>query len=174
MKKINLLSKYSLILSLILISYGYVCRIANIYFFWESKSIGWVLLFISFLIILFQLIKNKKNINKKAILEKVASGIVILVLAVKAILMITVPFSDAYATAKKYLKNNQVLSSEIGNINSFSLIPLGGIQKSTDSNGESGYATINLTVKGDLKFKDLTIYISKAPDSNEWLVDSLE
>jgi len=66
------------------------------------------------------------------------------------------------------------LNNEIGEIEGFGLIPTGGIQKTTDSQGTYGAATINLTIKGQKKFKDVTVYVIKYADQPEWIVEGFE
>lgn len=173
-KQLNKFTKTVLIAGLISIFYGYLCRLIGIYFFWESKSIGWTLLFIGLIGFLSNRIKNKITEKKKTLLEKIGIGIIIFILLVQTILVTVIPFTDAYSVAKTYLTNDNSFKTEIGNITGFGLIPTGGIQKTTDSSGEYGSATINLTVKGDKKFKDITIYVVKNADSPDWKVEGIE
>ncbi len=173
-KQLNKFTKTVLIAGLTLILYGYLCRIIGLYFFWESKSIGWTLLFIGVISFLSNRVKIKTTEKKKTLLEKIGIGLIIFILLIQTILIAVIPFTDAYSVAKNYLINDATLKNEIGDINNFGLIPTGGIQKTTDSSGEYGSATINLTVKGDKKFKDITIYVVKYADSLEWKVEGIE
>jgi hypothetical protein len=173
-KQLNKFTKTVLIAGLTFILYGYLCRIIGFHLFWESKSIGWALLLIG----LVGFLSNRININttekKKTLLEKIGIGIIIFILLVQTILIAVIPFTDAYSVAKTYLINDANVKTEIGNITGFGLIPTGGIQKTTDSSGEYGSATINLTVKGDRAFKDITIYVVKNADSPDWKVEGIE
>lgn len=173
-KQINNLTKTALAAALVLIIYGYLCRLTGLYFFWESESIGWVLLFAGAIGFLLTRIKTKAAVKKNTLLEKIGIGIIALILFVKAGLIVIMPFTDAYAAAKKYLTNNRTLKSEVGNIKNFSLDLTGSIQKTSDSSGEYGDATIYLTVKGDKKFKDVALYVVKTADSPEWKVMAME
>jgi hypothetical protein len=173
-KQLNKFTKTALITGLIFILYGYLCRLIGLYFFWESKSVGWTLLFIGVIGFLSNRIKIKTTEKKKTLLEKIGIGIITFILLVQTILITVIPFTDAYSVAKTYLINDTSLKTEIGNITGFGLIPTGGIQKTTNSSGDYGNATINLTVKGDKKFKDITIYVVKNVDSPEWKVEGIE
>lgn len=173
-KQLNKFTKTVLIAGLTLILYGYLCRIIGLYFFWESKSIGWAILFFGVIGFLSNRVKIKTTEKKKTLLEKIGIGLIIFILLIQTILIAVIPFTDAYSVAKNYLINDATLKNEIGNINGFGLIPTGGIQKTTDSSGEYGGATINLTVKGDKKFKDITIYVVKYADGPEWKVEGIE
>jgi hypothetical protein len=173
----NQLSKFMkvvLIAALLLLIYGYVCRWTGIYFFWESKSIGWVLLFIALIGVLLQRIKMKKMIRKKFLIEKIVIGFIIFLLFVKTILLLITPFTDAYAVATTHLRNDNNLQTEIGTIQGFSIIPQGGLSKSTQYGKDSGAATLTLIVKGERKFKEVTVFVVKYEDQQEWVVEGME
>jgi hypothetical protein len=177
MELFNQLSKFMkgiLIAALLLLLYGYVCRWTGIYFFWESKSIGWILLFIVLIGLLLQRIKLKKMIRKKSIFEKIIIGFIIFLLFVKTILLLITPFTDAYAVATAHLRNDSNLQTEIGTIQGFSIIPQGGLNKSTENGKDSGAATITLIVKGEKKFKEVTVFVVKYEDREEWIVEGME
>ena len=173
-KQITRRTSVFLTVGLILIIYGYLCRAVELYFFWESKSIGWTLLLIGITSFLVDRIKHKKTDKRKYLLEQIITGFILFFFLIQTIFLIVIPFSDAFSVAKTYLQNNSDIKNEVGNVTGFGLIPTGGIQKSTDSQGESGNAAITLTIKGDRKFKDVIIYVVKNPDTTAWLVDGLE
>jgi len=173
-KQLNTFTKTALLAGLVLIIYGYLCRFTGLYFFWESKSIGWVLLFAGGIGFLLTSIKTKAAVKKNTLLEKIGIGVIAFSLLITIGLMAIMPFTDAYTASKKYLTNNPALRSEIGNIKSFSLMLTGGIQETRDSSGEYGNATINLIIKGDKKFKDVVLYVVKTADSPEWKVMAME
>jgi hypothetical protein len=177
MQPLQCLSKGTRLISstaILLLVYGYLCRSMGLYFFWESKSAGWILLIIGILFFLIDRIKIKSAAKKKALGEKIGIGICSFILLILAIFLSVIPFTDAYGVARGYLRANNDIRAEIGNVTGFGLIPTGGIEERTDSNGESGNATINLTVKGDRKYKDITIYLSKSSGSPEWKVEAFE
>mgnify|MGYP000294038924 CR=1 FL=1 len=173
----NNLSKFTktfLAVGLIFVIYGYLSRLVGLYFFWESKSIGWAIIFIGLIGLLLDRIKIKKEKEKKSILEKIGIGVIAFILLIQTILIAVIPFTDAYSVAKEYIKNNEQLTDEIGTVNGFGLIPTGGIQKTTDSQGTYGSATINLTIKGKKKYKDVTVYVVKYADQPEWTVEQID
>lgn len=173
-KQLNKFTKTVLIAGLTFILFGYLCRIIGLYFFWESKTIGWTLLLIGIIGFLSNRIKIKTTNKKKTLLEKIGIGIIIFILLVQTILIAIIPFTDAYSVAKEYIYNNTDLKNEIGNITGFGLIPIGSIQKTSDASGEYGSAVIHLTVKGEKAFKDITIYVVKNADSPDWKVVEME
>ena len=153
--------------------YGYLCRAVGLYFFWESKYIGWSLIFLGMIGFLINRIKIKKVQRRKTLLEKIGIGILIIVLLAQCILVSVVPYTDAYKASREFLLNDQRLKNEIGNIRNISLIPLGSIQKNTTGGIETGNATLLLIIKGEKKFKDVTVYVEKAP-GKDWAVIGTE
>ena len=174
LKNLNKFTKTLLITGIVLILYGNISRIIDIYFFWESKSIGWNILFIGIIGLLLSLIKQKKIEKKKRIFENIGVGIIVFGFITQTILMIVIPFTDAYSKAKYFIKTDSTIKKTVGKINGFGLMPTGGIQMVSDSSGEYGNATINLTIKADKKFKDITIYLEKYIDNPNWEVVGLE
>lgn len=174
LRQLNTIKRVILITGFLFIIYGYLCRLVNIYFFWESKSVGWIILLIGIIGLLLEKIKINKLEYRTIIVQRIGIGIIIFIFIIQIIIVLVIPTTDAYRSAKAFILNNKELKKEIGNVTGFGLIPIGGIQKNSDSNGESGYATINLIVKGELKYIDLTIYVEKNTDSEEWIVTGLE
>lgn len=150
-KQLSKFTRLTLTVSLVLLAYGYLCRLIGINFFWESKSLGWAILLIGLIGLLADRIDIKDNENKKTLLEKIGIGLLVFILLVQCILVAVIPFSNAYESTKTYIKNDDSLKKELGEIQGFGLITTGGIQKTTDSSGEYGNAEINLTVKGEKK-----------------------
>jgi hypothetical protein len=173
-KQLSKFTRLTLTVSLVFLSYGYLCRLIGINFFWESKSLGWAILLVGLIGLLSDRIGIKDDEKKKALPEKIGIGFLVFILFVQCILVVIIPFSNAYESAKTYIKDSDILKHELGEIQGFGLIPTGGIQKITDSSGEYGSAEINLTVKGEKKFKDIVVYVIKTADSPEWKVESFE
>jgi hypothetical protein len=166
--------KIILIIAPMVIIYGYLCNYAGMYFFWESGYIGWMLLYIGFIGILQQRIKMKKMIRKETVMEKIIIGIIVFVLLLKTVLLTVTPFTDAYAASKKYLLANGTIQAEVGNIHGFSVVPEGSIHQSTQADKVNGLATIVLLIKGDKKYKRVTIYVAKNENEQEWVVGGME
>lgn len=169
----NNYTKIILICGISLTVYGYLCRLSYLYFFWESKSIGWILILIGVVSLLLRKVKKKKAEGRKSIWEKIGIGVLIFILLIQGILIVVIPRTEAYTAAKQYLLNDTKTESEIGKVLEFSLMPTGGIQISSTNGKESGSATINIIVKGEHKFKDVSISLEKNPQSN-WIVVDME
>jgi hypothetical protein len=172
--KLHQFTYFLLIFSLILIIYGYLCRLIGFNFFWESQSIGFELLLIAILGFLVNRIQVKKSQNKEIISEKIGIGLLCFVLMVQIIVISIIPRTDAYAEAKIFLANDAELKTEIGNIYGFTLIPRGSIQATSTSKGTHSNSVIYLTAKGDKKFKDIVLYLEKSDKDSLWKVQDIE
>ena len=162
-------SQRLLILTIVLLLYGYLCRLLNVYFFWESKAIGWSLVCLSVIFLMRERLQFKKSQEKGTVSERIAIGLMIFVLSVQALLFIEVPHLDAYKIARLYLQTDKAIVNKVGVVKSISLIPLGGFEISTTGGGESGKAEFNFIVKGESKFKDFRVFLYKE-ESSDWRI----
>lgn len=152
-----------------LIIAGYLVRIFDIYIFWESKPIGYVILLICIAILLRQDITTRKKMKVKNVWSHIGFWFIVFILFVKTLLTIILPNSDAYKAAKDQLKNDSQLQLEIGEIKGFTVLPNSRIQ----INGTSGTASITLIIKGTDKYKDMTIHVEKTPQK-DWTITGIE
>jgi len=83
-------------------------------------------------------------------------------------------FSDVYDIATRYIADDQDLKREIGEVKGFGILTTGSIQVESNSYAEYGYAVFNFTLRGDYKYKDVTIELTKSPESPQWNVVKLE
>jgi hypothetical protein len=162
-----------IIISVSLIIIGYFVRIFDLYYFWESKPIGFAALLISIAVILRIDIKIRKEKKLKNIWSHIGFWIITFMLFVKLLMIITIPNTDAYKATKDYIKIDSKLKDELGVINGYSVLPDGGLQTSTDSNGTTGAASISLIIKGTKKYKECIIYVEKEPNTG-WIVKGIE
>jgi len=167
--KLSNLNKVLVRLTIIVLLYGYICRIAGLYFFWESKTIGWLLFFITIISILIQRLKTKKIANKKAVAEKIFIGLILFGLFCQSLIVIIMPQTDAYKSAKQFLITDRVISNEVGSVYDVFLKPVGAISTSSSSAGEIGQADLNFIVKGKNKFKDINLKLTKEIDT-DWII----
>ena len=163
-----------MVLGLVLIIYGYLCRFFKLFFFWESKYFGWVIFFIGIIVFLSQNAKMKKTKNKNTIFESIGIIIIIIMLIFQALFVGTVKDSDAYHISKKYILNDVSLNQKLGNIEDLFLIPSGSVNKISDSTGVYGNGKINFIVKGTKKNIDISINVVKYVDDRLWVVESTE
>jgi hypothetical protein len=159
--------------SICLIAFGYLVRMVDLYFFWESKTLGFTLLLVSLAIILRKDIATRKNKKLKNIWSHIGFWLISFIVFVKVLMLVIIPNADAYEAAKVYWKNNSDLKSEIGEVKGHTILPSGSIQTNTDSNGTYGSAAISLIIKGEKKFIERTVYVNKSPDK-DWEVVAVE
>jgi len=162
-------TKLLLTIGLVLLVYGYLCRALSLNFFWDSKTIGGVLLFIALLLYWIDLRKKRKQQSKKT--GWVTFGICALGLGFVIFPVIVIVFnsSDAYRAAKSYLKSNPRIKEEVGDVESFGLIPSGSMQTVNSNGVETGDAIFEMTINGSKKNRDLVIKLRKEPES-PWTV----
>ncbi len=161
--------KTLIIITFVLLIYSYLCRLIGLNFFWESKILGWSLLLVCIISLLLQRIQTKKTQEKKTLSEKIAIGLVSFILLVVSIWFVLVPQTDSYKIAKEYLITDKEISNEVGEVNSIVLVPVGNISISTTSEGTKGQAQLSFIVKGNNKFKDITILLNKNINS-DWTI----
>lgn len=161
MKVQSSFSKTSFAIAIILLLYGFLAQVIPINIFWEAQSIGWLILYISIISILYNGIKIRKSNNKNTILNKIGIGFITFILLIKTILIIIIPNTTAYEVSKEFLINNEDIVKELGVINGFGMIPSGTVQIRKDSNGETGSAEIEFILKGEKKYKEITIIAFK-------------
>lgn len=167
------LTKTILITGIILLAYGYLCRMLKINFFWDSKTIGWIVLVIALLSYWIDLRKTRKRQSKKIVWVTIGICILIFGLIILPVVVFMLKTSDAYEAATEYLKSDPKTKNEIGDVRGFGLIPTGSVQTTTFNGVESGRATFELIVRGDKKYIDVTIDLEKAPNSF-WAVTNLK
>ena len=173
MKRLKIFNKISLGLGLLLLAYGFLNKRIPIYFFWESTLIGWQFILFGLSALFIFWIKKRKVNNKKTIWLKLGLGYIFFLLLVQTSSLIIIPFTDAYKLAKNTLLNNEVLKSEIGEIKGFGWISTGGVSVQTDSNGKKGNAYVNLILKGDKAYKNVTVFAIK-DYGKDWEVTRFE
>ncbi len=165
------LTKTILFIGIFLLAYGYVCRIAPINFFWDSKAIGFIILLITLLSYWIDLYRTRKLKGKKNGWVRLGLYFVSFCLIFLPILITKLKSSDAYIAAIEYLKANPEIRKEIGTIKGFGLITTGS-SKTIKVNGiESGSAIFEIIVKGEKKYKDVVIELVKNPSSPWTTID---
>jgi uncharacterized membrane protein (DUF485 family) len=158
------LSKTILSIGLILLIYGYLCRILKIDFFWDSKMIGWIVLFIALLSYWIDLRRTRIQRAKKTIWVTIGICILIFGLVILPVTVFILKTSDAYDAAIEYLMSDAKIKDEIGNVKGFGLFPTGSVSTTTINGVESGKAIFEIIIKGTRNYKDVIIELDKAPD----------
>lgn len=159
-----------IIATIVFLLYGYLCRLLGIYFFWESKTIGWTVFWVAVIFILRDKIKDKKQQGRKAILEKIGVGISVFVILIKGIVFFAIQQTSAYDSAVNFIKSNPEIQRNVGLVNSVFLVPFGGMSMSTGSEGSAGQADLHFIVKGSKKYMDLNLLMNKDYNT-DWQIE---
>jgi hypothetical protein len=167
----NLFTKTLIITGLILIVYGYLAKIFDVYFFWESAFIGWMTGLVGLIGLLLTWIEQRRLLNKKSIIQKIGIGIISFIMLIQFILLIVLSRSDAYEAAKKYIRNNENIRKELGDIKGYAIIPFGSISVSSGNGGTVGVANLKIIVKGEKKFRQYEVGLVKEANSDWKLFD---
>jgi len=156
---------------LVLLVYGFLCRAMNIYFFWDSQVLGYIILLVSLLAFLIGQYKKRKAVGKKTLWTKIAIGFLGFGLVLLPIVITILRSSNAYRVATEYIRADKQLADEIGSVTGFGLIPSGSVSITSANGVQSGEALFNLIVKGEKKFKDVRIRLVRSDDG--WEVVSM-
>jgi len=170
--RIGLFTKILLAAAVLLVIYGYLCRAFDLYFFWESKYLGFSLLAVGLIFLSFASTRHKQN--KKVIPEITTIVVSIMFLSGYVFFIITVYFSGAYKVSIDFVTDYTELEAEIGPVKNVSLIPFGDYQWTWSDGNSSGYAVLNVTVKGQKAYKDVTLFVEKKVNQVDWQVIDME
>lgn len=169
-KRLNKYLKLLFLMSILLILFGYLVRIFNVSFFWESKQIGY-LSFIIIIVVFLRIDINKRNDLKiKNTYSNIAFWFLLLVLFLQHLTLIIYPNSDAYKQAIIFIKTNKKIENELGGVVGYTILPQGSFQKSIDENGSSGIAQFSFIIKGEKKYKEVEFVIEKQFNKTNWEV----
>lgn len=165
------LTKTILATGIILLTYGYLGRMLNIYFFWDSKTFGVIILIIALLSYWMDLRKIRRRRGKKVIWVTIGICFIVFGLVISPYVIFKLKNSDAYRAAIEYLKISPEIKNDIGEVKGFGLIPTGSAQTTTINGLTSGGATFEIIVQGEKKYKDVTINLKKTPDTSWTVID---
>jgi hypothetical protein len=155
--------------AIVLLVYGYLCRVIHLYFFWESKMIGWVLLFVALIFFLIDKQRRDKRAGKKTLGYKIGIGVCLFIFFGGGIVWLLVPYSDAYQAGKKLVMQNPDITRQVGEIRTVILVPYGEeFEMSSADRGETaGNAEFQLLVHGTRKNADINLSLRKT-FKTEW------
>ena len=150
-------TKVLFIIGILLLIYGYCCRLFNIYFFWDSKHFGWITLATGFIGFFIDLKKILIAQGKNSFLISVFIGIIVIAFGIAGGGIILVKSSKAYQDEIENIRINEHLKSEIGNFNGVGLFPSGRGFLDFAFNVKPGPSTFIITVRGSSAIKDVEI-----------------
>ena len=169
LKSLSSFTKALILATAVFLLYGYLCRLIGIYFFWESKTIGWTLFWVAIISALRDSLKAKRLKNNSTLPEKIGIGICVFVLLIKGVLFFAIPQTDIYTSALNFVKQDKLVRDEVGDIKSVFFVPFGGFSMSSGPEGSKGDADIYFVVKGSKKYVDLNLLMNKEMDT-DWKI----
>jgi len=171
--RISLVTIFTMAMAILLMMYGYLCRMADLFIFWDSRTLGWSFFIIGFISFLVDNASIKKYHNKKYRLEVIGIVLLTIILIGKITFIYLVRQSPAYKAACDYVVNNKQIREEVGNYCGFTRFPIGFIQNSSNVEGVSATANFMMTVKGDRRYKDISVILFKYKDGENWVVQEI-
>lgn len=160
------------IIAIMLLIYGYLCRLVHLYFFWDSKSFGWVVMIIGLIAFLNDIKKTRASQQKKILGVKLAVGFIILGLLVGAGAIVLFKNSNAYQNAVELIKTEELIKKEVGDVHGFGLVPLGLEISKTFNDGRSATFGFTITVRGKKAYRDVKITFERGPQMT-WIIRSI-
>mgnify|MGYP003575123268 CR=1 FL=1 len=154
-------TKVIFIVAFLLLIYGYLCRLLNIYFFWDSKHFGWILLVTALMGFFIDLKKILEAQKKSTFIPQFFIGLIIVVFGIAGGGILLLNSSKTYQDAIDGIKTDVVLKSELGNIRGTGLFPSGAGFLNFAYHANQGPSTFIITVRGSKAIKDLEITLYK-------------
>jgi len=89
-------TKVIFIFAFLLLTYGYLCRLLNIYFFWDSKHFGWIMMASGLMGFFIDLKKILDAQKKSAFLPRFFIGVIIVAFGIAGGGVLLLKSSKAY------------------------------------------------------------------------------
>ena len=133
----------------------------NIYFFWDSKHFGWIMLAAGLMGLFIDLKEILIAQKKSSFIPELFIGVIIVVLGVAGGGLLLLSTSTIYQDAIDNIKKDEMLKSEIGTINGVGLFPSGSSFMDFAYRVNQGPSTFLVTVRGSNAIKDVEITLYK-------------
>ena len=154
-------TKVIFIIAFLLLIYGYLCRMLNLYFFWDSKHFGWIMLMTGLMGFFIDLKKILEAQKKSPFLPQLFIGVIIVVLGIAGGGLLLLKTSKAYQDQIERIKTDEVIKSEIGTIKGIGLFPSGSGFMDFAYRASQGPSTFVVTVRGSNAIKEVEITLYK-------------
>ena len=165
-------TRVTFIIGIVLLIYGYLCRLFNIYFFWDSKYFGWLGIISGLLLLLIDLRIKRVRQNENIFFVRVFVAVIVIFLAIEASAIVWLKTSTAYDNLKASISTDEAMKAEIGDIRGYGLIPGINILDVITAQ-ESELLTFRVTVRGERAYKELEVTIERITPL-EWRVTSMQ
>jgi len=155
-------TKVIFIIAFLLLIYGYLCRLLNIYFFWDSKHFGWIMFATGLMGFFIDLKKILAAQGKNSFLISVLIGLIVIAFGIAGGGIILVKSSKAYQDEIENIRINEPLKSEIGSFKGVGLFPSGRGFLDFAFNVNLGPSSFIITVRGSSAIKDVEITLYRS------------
>jgi len=129
----------------------------NIYFFWDSKHFGWIMLATAVMGFFIDLKKILEAQKKNSFLPRFFIGVIIVAFGIAGGGILLLNSSKAYQAEVESIRTDEVIKSEIGNVRGIGLFPSGIGFLEFSYNMNTGPSTFVITVRGSSAIKDMEI-----------------
>lgn len=144
-----------------LLTYGYLCRLFNIYFFWDSKHFGWILIATGLMGFLIDQRKARVAERRNIFWVRMGIGIIVFAFAIVGSAVIIIKSSYSYQDTIEQIRITNQMKNEIGEVRGFGLIPSGPGIISLVYGRKPGSSTIIATVRGEKGYRDIEIRLDR-------------
>lgn len=153
-------TKVVFIFGILLLIYGYLCRLFSIYFFWDSKYVGWLGVLSAVLLFLIDIRMARIRQRQNIFLVRVVVAIIVIFLALEGSVIVWLKTSTVYDEATELIRSDDMIKTQVGDIRGFSLIP--GINIINIINAPSSETlTFVITIRGNRAYKEMEITIER-------------
>jgi hypothetical protein len=145
---------------ILLLIYGYLCRLLSIYFFWDSKYIGWFSIICASLLLLIDIRMARKRRNQNIFFVRIFVAALIIILALEASAVFWVKTNNSYRQVSELIEKDPALKNELGDIRGFGGIPgisITDILKFPTSES----LTFMITIRGTKVYKEMEVTIAR-------------
>lgn len=164
-------TRVAFIIGILLLIYGYLCRLFSIYFFWDSKYFGWLGIISGVLLLLIDIRITRVRQNQNIFFVRVFVAVIVIFLAVEASAIVWLKTSTAYDNLTASINTDETMKAEIGDIHGYGLIPGVNILDIIIAS-QSESLTFRITVRGRRAYKEFEVTIKRITPL-EWRVSSM-
>lgn len=159
------------LIGILLLVYGYLCRFLSIYFFWDSKHWGWIMIFSGILSFLIDQRQARLARRENIFFIRFLIILIILLFAAVGSAIISLKVSPTWARAAELIRLDGAIKNDVGDVKGLSLFLTGPeILKTLYST--SGTSSFIVTVRGEKKHRDVEVSLIKS-GSPLWGISSI-
>ena len=158
------------IIGILLLIYGYLCRLLSIYFFWDSKYFGWLAIISALLLLLIDVRAARIRQRQNIFFVRFFVAILVIILALEASAVLWVKTTSPYQQVSELIERDKALTTQLGDIHGLGLIPgIRLIDIITFPSSES--LTFVITIRGEKVYKEMEVTIARTA-LTDWSVIS--